>query len=140
MPAIIYAKVVLEGRSEHEHCPGGDVQVDVTCVRSLLDDIRATHPAGFESTFGAVTVHALLEDWQQNGLKSLQIPGWVEKLRKAAFDAESLGEAPVEFRNRRELPDVAAGVVPVLCAILEHLAGCCGSDGMVVLVVPDKTS
>lgn len=100
---------------------------------------EAIHTAGFESAFGAVTVRELLEDWHQSGLKSVQIPGWVEKLRKAAFEADSLGEVPVEFRNRRELPDVAAGVVPVLCAILDYLGGCCGSDGVVMFVFPDKT-
>ena len=139
MPAIIHAKVVLEGRSEHDPYTGAEIQADITCIRSLLDEVQAIHTAGFESAFGAVTVRELLEDWHQSGLKSVQIPGWVEKLRKAAFEADSLGEVPVEFRNRRELPDVAAGVVPVLCAILDYLGGCCGSDGVVMFVFPDKT-
>ena len=136
MPAIIHARVVLEGRSEHD--PGSEVQADMTCIRGLLDDVFAIHSAGYESSFGAVTVQGLLSEWQQNGLRSFQIPAWVEKLRKAAFEAENLGEASMEIRNHRDLPDGMPGVVPALCAILDYFAGCCGSDGVVMLVFPDE--
>ena len=135
MPAIIHAKVVLEGRSVD---PGARIQADLTCIRALLDDVFAIHNAAFQNVFGTLDVPELLADWRKNGFQSRQVPIWVEKLRKAAFESDNLGETSVEVRNTIE-PDIAPGVVPVFCAILDHLAGCCGSEGVVILVLPDET-
>ena len=131
MPSLIHAKVLLQGRSEHDYYPGAEIQVDITCIRGLLDDVRAIHTDGFQSVFGTTTVDQLLMCWQQSGVTGRQIQEWAQQLRKTAFEAESLGEFAVEFRNRRDLPDLAGGVVPVLCGIFEYLAGCCGSVGVV---------
>jgi len=133
MPSTIHARVVLEGRRPD---PGAGVGADVTCVRALLDDIFAMHNATFQIAFGGVDVSGLLADWRNNGLQSRHVPMWVEMLRKAAFEAENLGEASVELRDMDD-PEAAPGVIPVFCAILDHLAGCCGLDGAVILVFPE---
>lgn len=133
MPATIQARVVLEGRPFD---PEVRLHTDLTCIRGLLDDVFAIHRTAFESAFGTFDVRGLLSDWRTNGLSSRNVPIWTEKLRKAAFEADSLGEASVEFRNTE--PDIAPGVAPVLCAILDHLASCSGSDGVVILVSPDE--
>jgi hypothetical protein len=136
MPAVIHAKVVRKGWYEHDR--GAGIVADLTCIHGLLDEVCATHRTEFESAFGTGLVDALLAEWKENGLRSREVPALVQRFRKAAFEADSLGEVPVEFRNQRELPDVGAGVVPVLCAILDYLAGRCGPDGAVVLVGQDE--
>jgi hypothetical protein len=64
----------------------------------------------------------------------------VERLRQAAFDAESLGEALVDLRNRDQSPDIAPGVIPVLSAILDHFGCACGANGTIWLIMPDIKS
>jgi len=49
---------------------------------------------------------------------------WVEEVRKAAFEADNLGEAAVEFRNKNELPDIAPGVAPVSVQFWTILLDC----------------
>jgi hypothetical protein len=136
MPTIIHARVVLEGRSEYDS--GGKIQTNITSIRGLLDDVSRIHSAEFQSALGTLAVGEVLEDWQKYGLPGSQIPAWVEKLRKAAFEADDLGEASIDLRNQSELPDVMPGVAPVLCAMLDYLAGSCGCAGVVRLVLPDE--
>jgi hypothetical protein len=139
MPETIHAKVIIEHRlAYHDHRE--PVRLDLTCMRSLLDDVRALHKADFEGAFGPVTVQALLEDWQNRGLDNASVTKWSAELRQAAFSADSLGETSMEFRNKHDLPDIAPGAVPVLCAILDYLAGSCGFDGAVQFVVGDGES
>jgi len=126
---MIYAKVVLEGGFEPDHRGTG---TEITCIRNLLDEVSKIYSAEFQSAFGTSAVDELLVGWRENGLEGRQVSIWVDKLRKAAFEGDDLGEASVEFRNK-DLPDIAPGVVPVVCAILDYLAGCCGTDGYVRL-------
>jgi len=137
MPSIIHAKIVLEGRSES--VLGTGIPVDVTCVRGLLEDVSQMHSVEFQSAFGSLSIKELMEEWRNNGLLSGQVPLLVEKFRKAAFEADNLGEAAVEFRNKNELPDIAPGVALVFCAILDYLAGSCGVGGVVRFVVPGES-
>ena len=137
MPVNIHARVILEGRSEYD--AGGEIQTNITCIRGLLEGVSRIHKAEFQSAFGTLVVDEVLKDWQTNGLPSSRVPVWVETLRKAAFDADDLGEASIDLRNQDELPDLMPGVAPVLCAMLDYLAGSCGYAGVVRLVLPDES-
>jgi hypothetical protein len=139
MPAPIHATVQLEHRLEY-HLHEEPVRIELTFIRGLLEDVRAMHEVGFAHAFGAKTVQDLLDEWQQNGLKSFDVPSCVEKLRQVAFEADSLGEALMEIRNKRSMPDIAPGAVLVLCAILDYLASSCGSDGVVTFAFGEQAS
>jgi hypothetical protein len=139
MPATIYAQVRLEHRLDYD-MNVEPVRIELTFIRGLLEDVQALHAAGFTHAFGADTVQDVLGFWQRSGLRSLDVPECVEKLRQVAFEAESLGEASMELRNKHAMPDIAPGPVLVLCAVLDYLATSCGLDGVVAFVSGEQTS
>jgi hypothetical protein len=137
MPAGYSMKVVLEGHSE-ELTPIRD-HVDVSCIRRLLDDVCARHADEFLVVFGTKSVQVLLERWESDGIFGSDVAKWVEDLRKAAFQAEDLGEATFEVRNKDDLPDLAPGSVAVFCAVLEYFSAAAGSHGRVKIIPQDAS-